>query len=558
MELGDLWDSTHPEHGDGDVERDPACELDEFWAQSASGLLGSFDGRDARDLHVYAVAPGDEQLLVSIHEQLHHELQWSTGWGLIGAMAGLLSESGHRRDQLQTVAQYCNKRARHVHEVFATTVSAGVLGVQRARELLVDNHRYLRYLDQGLSLGGDPSFWPWQFRESAIQMLLRSLMQPQELLAIAQLGFDRLSAEHLQALKPPDARLLRTRTSGTWWDSTFQSILELDPDRGGETGGPWGRILPSDASGMERLKEYEETILIPRLADTARGRMEAVGVHCLDEEEYLRTAGLLRDSFASLAPSEWQIELLTNRRPMSQEPLGAERERIQLHDRRAVGKFVSADEMDDATFVLRVADEAPIVLLTCLTGRSYSRQFGLDDLLNVPSAIALAGWPTLDATGVRHVPLAFLDPSLTAGQIVETFTNLPVCVLTTLSLTRDSSLREQVLEVPRAFVLLDLPLNLQIGYWVEDGWTVRFSVMDLNSEYGLTLLVFALDELPSLLFLSYRSTAGFGELAQLLDRHPNKLTPGFVPDASTLHGLTAVTSWLFSSWWRFQEAEELD
>jgi hypothetical protein len=113
-------------------------------------LLGGFDGRDRRELHVYAVDPGPEQMLVSMHEQLHHELHWSTLWGLTAAMAGLLAEEGVDTDRLNDVATVMNASCRQVHEVFATTISSGVIGLEAAGRLLRGNERYLSYLAQGL------------------------------------------------------------------------------------------------------------------------------------------------------------------------------------------------------------------------------------------------------------------------------------------------------------------------------------------------------------------------------------------------------------------------
>lgn len=557
MDLSDLWDEEPAEDRD-EGALTFACERDDFWAESDAGMLGSFDGRDGRDLHVYAVGAGDEQLLVSMHEHLHHELQWSTGWGLVAAMSGLLAGSGVRAEELNAVADYANRRARNVHEVFATTVSCGVLGMDRARALLARNRRYTRYLQQGLSLGGDPTLWSWQFRESATQMLLRTLMQPSELSSVSKVGFDELTVAHLLAIRPPDARLHRVRTAGRWWNDTFAELLELEPTRGGDTGDAWGRAIPTDADDVERLKKYEETLLIPQLARTAHQRLGEMGMGCLDQDEYLTVATRLQRSFSELAPASWQVELLVDRRPMTQEPLGAERERIQLHSRRGVAQLAGSDDINETTFVLRQHGEHPTVLITYLTGRTYAAQFGLDELAAVPAVLALAGWPRIDDEHIRRVPLALLSPPATPRQMVESFTNLPVCLLTALSLTREASLREQVLDCPAAFVLIDLPLSMQVKWWVEDGWTVRFAAIDLQSGHGLTMLLFQLDELPNLLFVSYRSIAGFGELAQLLDRHPDKLLTGLSPDEATMQSLTVVTAWLFASWWRLQEAENLD
>lgn len=561
----ELW--SMPIHDPDDDGPSFACERGGFWETSSAGLLGAFDGRDSRDLHAYAVAPGDEQLLVSMHEHLHHELQWSTGWGVVAAMAGLLAESGVRTSELQAVADFANRRARHVHEVFATTISCGVIGVAHARTLLEGNRRYSRFLEQGLSLGGDPAVWPWQFRESATQVLLRTLMQPVELKAVADIGFEQLTVEHLHRIRPPDTRLASARGAGQWWADTFAQLFATHPSRGGDSGDLWTRSIPAQLEEMEQLKEFEEVVLIPALAATAHQRLTGLGFGCLDGAEYLEVVTTLQTSFSQLAPPTWQVELLTDRRPMTHEPLGAERERIQLHQLPASAMLVGPDEVDDATFVLRQHGASPTVLLTYLTGRAYADQFGLTEIAPLPAVLAIAGWPSwADEPGdsgqsgeqtLRQVPLALLAPSVTPRQVMDSFADLPVCLLTALSVTREPDLRDHVLEAPTALVLVDLPLSMQLKLWVDDGWTVRFAAVELRGSYGLTLLLFRLDGLPNLLFLSYRSTAGFGELAQLLDRFPEQLLTGLAPDEATMNAVTAATAWIFGSWWRLQEAENL-
>ncbi len=532
------------------------CEREGFETQ-ASELLGSFDGRDLRDLHAYAISGRDEQLLVSLHEHLHHELQWSTAWGLIAAMSGLLAKTGVNATQLEPVARYLNRRAKGVHEIFATTISIGVLGVEKGQALLSGNRRYLQYLEQGLNLGGDPVQWPWQFRESAVQMLLRAMMQSRELMAIAEVGFDHLSLQDVGKITPPDIRLLRAAAAGRWWDDTFSRLRADDPTRGGDTGDAWSRALPTDSAEMDRLKAYEEGTLIPALAETAHSRLADLGVHVLNEIEYLHVVELLRASFITLAPDEWQIEMLTDRRSMSQEPLGAERERINIHHAPATADIVSINGLDDRHFVHQDLDGLPAVLVTYLHGSSYATQFRVTELSGQSAVLALAGRPHLDDGGKRHVPLALLAPPVTPEAIHQAFTRVPVILLTSLTVTRDRQLRDEILSLPVAFVLMDLPLNLQVSYWANDGWSARFTAIDLQGAHDLTLLLFQLEQLPSLYFISYRTLAGFGEIAQILDRYPNNLSGGLAPEPEVIRQVMLVTNWLMAAWWRFQEAENL-
>jgi hypothetical protein len=62
----------------------------------------------------------------------------------------------------------------------------------RGRRLLARSPVYLSYLDEGFNLGGSADRWPWQFRESSAQTLLRTLMQPAEVAEPAGRGLERL------------------------------------------------------------------------------------------------------------------------------------------------------------------------------------------------------------------------------------------------------------------------------------------------------------------------------------------------------------------------------
>ena len=347
-------------------------------------LLGSFDGRDRRTLYTHSIRERPEQLLVSIHEQLHEELHWSTAWGLLAAMAGLLQYEGCGPETLGPVALLMNNSCREVHELFATTVSCGAVGVPRARELLVGNPPYLGYLQDGLALGGAAERWPWQFRESAIQMLLRTLMQPAELSDIAEKGFTRAREQDLMPRElHPDVRLEAVRPlAAGWWEQTFAQVWESHPQRGGDTGGVWARELPDDAAAMEQLKAWEETVLIPALGEAARARMRELGIAVLAQDEYLQVAEELRASFLELAPEDWQVEVFAQRRLLNEEMLGGEREGLKLADSRSRLSLCDAEELSARATEFLLDDATERYVLALLLDRAVlHRQFaGLDTI----------------------------------------------------------------------------------------------------------------------------------------------------------------------------------
>jgi hypothetical protein len=421
----------------------------EGFETGATQLLGGFDGRDRREVHLYATSIRPEQLLVSMHEHLHHELHWSTGWGLVSAMAGLLSEadatSNVHRQRLRAVAAAANSTCRTVHEIFATTISAGAIGVLHSRQLLAGNSEYLAHLDNGVGLAGPTGTWPWQFRESASQMLLRALMQPAEVADIAERGFDRLRLRDVASAEcQPDYRLgLVLAEAGQWWHATFEELIRDHPDRGGDRGGVWSRELPEDAADMEQLKAWEETVLIPTLQGTATRHLRRHGLAVLDQDAYLQVTTALRDSFAQLAPEDWQTELVVGSRAMTQEPLGAEREALVLHATPARLEAFSSEDLTAhaTTFLFDPAEGRRHVLATWLPARVLARQ--LRGFVGDPFAegpiLALAGRPHLGDAGERIVPLAFMRPDVALADLVAMFSSLPTAVLTSLTVTAEQT-----------------------------------------------------------------------------------------------------------------------
>lgn len=559
----------HPEAdlpGPGDDADGPAeppvfrCAEEGFEARSGTGLLGGFDGRDRRELRVFAVPDRQAQLIVSMHEHLHHELQWSTAWGLVAAMAGLLAEAGVDPDRLRGVAAVANSSCRQVHEIFATTISCGVLGVPEGRKLLAGNARYLAYLDEGLRLGGEAARWPWQFRESSVQMLLRSLMQPAALADVAARGFGRVRVRDLAdppAVQPDQRLLALAAGTGGWWDDTFGELLAEFPDRGGDRGGAWARTPPDGEAAMDQLKEWEESVLIPRLQAVATARLSDSGFTILDETGYLQAVDALTRSFTALAPAEWQVEVLTGRRRMSQEPLGAERESVMLHTAPAGVAVLSQEDLVTRSreFLFESPDSGPHVLALYLPRAVLMRQFrGFGDLgAGGAPVLSLAGRPVLARENERVVPLALLRPGLRPQQLAGMFSSVPTLVLTSLTALEEREDQESITELEAAYILMDLPLGRQVAAWAADGWTVRFRVVELRGERPLNLIVCGLDGLPGHFFLNYRGDAGFGELAQLLDRNPDRLLSGLVLADQTMTAITAITSWLLAAWWRFEE-----
>lgn len=264
---------------------------------------------------------------------------------------------------------------------------------------------------------------------------------------------------------------------------------------------------------MEKLKAWEETVLIPALQDVANQRLRALGFDVLAPDEYLDAVEALRSSFVALGPEDWRVEVLTGQRQMTHEPLGAEREAIRLRDDRRPAVVVEGDEFEEAAseFLHAPASASPHALAVFALPAVLRRQFtGLEWLPSeAPPLLALV----TDPLQSHVVKFAVLDRAVSPRSLAGSFRSTPLVTLTTLSTTREPIGRERVLELDSVLVLVDLPFRLQVEAWLDISPTVRFRVLGLEAPVPLNLTVFHLDDLPSCWFLSVRGEEGFAELA---------------------------------------------
>jgi hypothetical protein len=536
------------------------CAGQVFSHYAEDRLLGAFDGTDRRELRLHVLADKSTQVLVSLHENLHHDLQWSTGWGVLAAFCGMLAEANVNADRMRAVATFANEACRRVHEVFATTTSTGALGVDEGRQLLAGNDVYLDYLGEGLRLGG-ATYWPWQFRESATQVLLRTLMQPAIIAEIAEKGLEHVTVAQLARsnTRPDEWLALITDQAGRWWQDTFEELSTDYPDRGGDLGDAQGRRLPRGDGEFDRLRTWEETILITRLRELAVRRLRGHGLPVLDDGEYLQVTERLVNTFDALAPENWTVRVLNGPAGAAVEPLGAERESILLHGTQATAAIRRQEDLveDSREFLFTPAGSPGHIIGLYLHRSVLHRQFnGLADLsADGPAVVALAGRPQRVVDIDRLVPLVLLRPGLLPRDLGTMFTTLPVIMLTTLTTTRVRANQPHIAGLNSTYVLVDLPLRRQFDAWITAGWTVRFRAIELHGGRPVNCAVFGLDQLPGIRFLSYRSEAGWTELVGLLDRHRDILGPALEVDERTRTEIGSITSWLMAAWWRFEEVD---
>jgi hypothetical protein len=136
------------------------------------------------------------------------------------------------------------------------------------------------------------------------------------------------------------------------------------------------------------------------------------------------------------------------------------------------------------------------------------------------------------------------------------FANTRHSTLTSLRTTRKRANQQLVLDTSCLMILVDLPLRTQVASWLRISEEIRFRVVQIESQHHLNLVVFHLAALPNCWFLSYRSDAGFGELAQLLDKYP-ELQPSLEIPSHEMTVVTSVSTLLTSSWFALKEIDPL-
>jgi hypothetical protein len=82
------------------------------------GLLGGYDGARSWSLATGSIGASAEQRMVEVHEGLHHELQISSGWGLVSGMAWELARRGVRPSAFGELFNVMVEESRQTHEVF--------------------------------------------------------------------------------------------------------------------------------------------------------------------------------------------------------------------------------------------------------------------------------------------------------------------------------------------------------------------------------------------------------------------------------------------------------
>lgn len=190
---------TQSSTGDGDRGGAEAAANDAaqhaYFCAAANGTQGSYDGFETWSVHVAATRSPQQQVGASLHERLHHELQHTSPWGLLGRFALDLARQGIQGDRFGRLFRFCRDAARTVHETYATTLTVG--GEIGGEEHLGAD--YVGYLTTGRALAVG---LPWESGRFRVDAVLRCCMAPARLSDLA----GQLASTRIADLDHPDAR----------------------------------------------------------------------------------------------------------------------------------------------------------------------------------------------------------------------------------------------------------------------------------------------------------------------------------------------------------------
>jgi hypothetical protein len=488
------------------------------------GSLGSYDGAGAWSLALASISSDDEQRMAELHEGLHHELQISSGWGLISSMAWLLSSRGFRTHALGEVFRVMVEESRQTHEIFATALSATTDGIDRAYDLLAANPRYLGYLSRGLALVDPADAEFWQFHHAAMTAVLSVCMRPAATLGLLTRGFRALTRRDLDPDRDgPDRRLAAFERLGgpASWRPVFTDLLERCPDRGGDPGPGSRRRLPEDPEAMDRLHRFEGEILLPQCYAHVCAVLDRAGLPSVGSRDQSRLAQAARSAVIAADPGlAGHLVLVRERRPLHEETLDLERQRIVLRERlpvrlAAAGDLAAFQAQDDRGNRFACAfwiDQAVV-----------RKQFAFPDGTELPEIV-----PALvNRSGAGpFVSVGLMPPGTTPQQCQLALGDTPLVVLAThATLARHADTLAMLQMVKPVFVLMDLPVGRHVGHWISQGATVRICASSIErSGRRLGLATFAIGRQHPFIFLRIGSeTSTYVLVDQLRQRHPDRV-----------------------------------
>jgi len=528
--------------------------------------FGAYDGTDGWALMIRNLRDPDEQSMTETHEALHHDLQWSSGWGLLSSGARLLARTGFRRHTLDELFLEMVELARHTHETYATTFSATRDAVELAYAMLAGDPEYLGYLDRGLALVDVPDGVPWQFRSAATSSVLQVCMRPAVTLSLLQRGFRTLArADMAPERDSPDHRLAAFEQAGGpgSWQPVFDQLMAEYPDRGGDADHDH-RSMSIESPEVDRLRRFEEEILMPRCYAHVCSVLDGVGLNSVGSRQQSLLATAFKSAITDVvAEFAARIDLVTERRPLFEEALEYHRQRIWL--REPLPADVTRPEQtlrDTSWFRSNSGTGQSFVCGLWLDRLVAQEQFNLGST-EVPDSFAALTAVTHDNAGRPRIQLGLVPPGMTPTAAQRTLHGAPLLVLTTHhSLARHAEMLAVLQTIEPVFVLMDLPIARHVKQWIAGGVPVRMAVTDLDHLFaetqqrhpGLTLVVFTVTRNHPFRFLCIGANGGVRSLAdQMRRRYPDEIAEDDALIEEHREAMRLAVEFVLQSWHVLQQ-----
>jgi hypothetical protein len=493
------------------------------------GLLGGYDGAGAWVLELRNIRDGDEQLMVETHEGLHHELQASSGLGLISAMAVLLAQRGNRQHALKEFFRKLTDESRQTHELFATTLSASLAGIRQAKAMLRDNPEYLGYLERGLALGGDPQM-PWRYRETAAAAVLRCCMAPAGVIDLLALGFGSMSRRSLPVPGSlPDERLAAFEKLGgpATWPQLLGELAADYPDQFEHEQDLDRRQLPADAVELAEVRRFDEEVLLRRCYEWACGILGKAGLPSVLWSEQEQVARALADAVEHVDPELSQrLNVVTERRPVLDDGLEYDRQQVVLREPLPAQITDATTVEARSAFYAEDADGAQHVCGVWLSRKVAEKQFVIPPGRRLPNLVVALLVRARTASGSPVVRLGLLPPSTTPRECQNMLGDVPLLVVTTHYTLTDEEVTRRLRAVEPVFVLMDLPVAWHIDHWIQQGAKVTMALLPLEGidSAELYMAAFAVSAIPGFRFVCIGGKVGVSILVERLrQRHGDRL-----------------------------------
>ncbi|SES40029.1 hypothetical protein SAMN04487818_112145 [Actinokineospora terrae] len=502
-------------------------------------LLGGYDGSSSWSVVLPGLRGSDEQQMVEFHEGLHHELQVTSPYGLVTALAASLARRGFRVNGLSELFIDLVQESTQVHETFATALSTELVGEARARELLAGNAEYLGHLDRAHALvaaGEGGREVRRHVGATARAAVLRAVMAPRGVIEVVEQGFGRVDCDSIVESWTPDWRLtaFERHHDREAWLGLLTSLGEEFADD------------PADSA----VAVQEEVLW--RCYAFVTNTLDAAGSPTIGKGEQVGFAEALRDAVGAVDEElAGRLNIVVERRPVLDDALDYDRQRLRLRERLPAASV----EPDVTLGVLKLfhnkgLNDSVHVCGVWLSRRVADKQFDFAPGTRLPELLAALMTP-IRFGGEETLLFGSLPAGASPREAQRLLGEASLLVLTTHLTLRDPECLALLRTVAPVFVLMDLPIAWHVEDWLRQGAAVSMCLVPLDGieDLDLQVLVIGIDRFPGMRFVHVGAQIGS---TLLIDRlrglHGDRLA--IDPELVRGHGvaLNHVLSHVLGAW----------